>query len=117
MDIKKISRSIAVAAVFGAALYVVVYLLAMNSDGFKFIEQKIRNSQIVNEQVGAIHTVRPSLLGPYDQKTVGSDEWVSMSITVTGAVKAIELDVRAKKVDGNWVVEATKQGNQTLSLN
>lgn len=117
MNVKKISRTIAIAALFGAALYAVVYLLAINSDGFKFIEQKIRNSQIVKEQVGIIRKVRPSLLGPYDQKTVGSDEWVSINITVTGTVKSIELDVRAKKTADAWVLEAAKQGEQSLNLN
>ena len=117
MYIKKISRTIAIAALFGAALYVIVYLLAINSDGFKFIEQKIMNSQLVKEQVGIIKKVRPSLLGPYDQKSLGEDEWVSMNITVTGTSKAIELDVKAKKTAGVWVLETAKQGSQSLNLN
>ncbi len=117
MDIKKISRTIATAALFGAALYVIVYLLAINSDGFKFIEQKIMNSQLVKEQVGIIKKIRPSLLGPYDQKSVGEDEWVSMKITITGISKAIELDVKAKKTAGVWVLETATQGSQSLNLN
>lgn len=117
MDTKKISRTIAVAAFFGLALYAMVYLMASRSDGFEFIEQKIRASEVVKEQVGDIKKVRPSLLGPYDQKTVGSDEWVSMNISVTGTTKEIELDVKAKKTNGVWVLEEAKKGPLSLNLN
>jgi hypothetical protein len=77
---KKISQIIALAAFFGVALYAVVYLMASHSAAFEFIEQKIKNSQAIKTQVGDIKEIRPSLLGSYDQKTVGSDEWVSMTI-------------------------------------
>jgi hypothetical protein len=117
MDIKKISRTIAMAAFFGATLYAIVYLLAINSDGFEFMEQKIRTSEVVKEQVGDIKKVRPSLLGPYDQKTVGSEEWVSMTIGVSGTAKAIELDVKAKKTNDVWVLVTVKKGDQSLNLN
>jgi hypothetical protein len=117
MDAKKIGRTIAIAAFFGIALYAIVYLMASNSDGFEFIEQKIRTSEVVKEQVGDIKKVRPSLLGPYDQKTVGSDEWVSMTISVSGTEKAIELDVKAKKTNGVWVLVTAKKGDQSLNLN
>jgi len=117
MDVKKLGRTIAIAAFFGIALYAIVYLMASNSDGFEFIEQKIRTSEVVKEQVGNIKKVRPSLLGPYDQKTVGSDEWVSMTICVTGTGKAIELDVKAKKTNGVWVLVTAENGDQSLNLN
>jgi len=105
---KKIGRTIAIATLFGVALYSAIYFIASHSEAFEFIEQKIKNSQAIKTQVGDIKEIRPSLFGFYDQKTVGSDEWVSMSVHVTGVVRAIELDVKAKKINGTWVLETAE---------
>lgn len=102
---KKFAQVFALAALFGTALYVVVYFMAGHSDAFEFIEQEIRSSRAIKSQVGEIIEVRPSVLGSYDQKTVGSDERVSMTIHVTGSVRAIELGVKASRTDGTWVLE------------
>lgn len=113
---KKIARGIALAAFFGAALYAIVYFMASHSDAFEFAEQKIRNSQAVKAQVGDIKKIRPALLGPYDQKTVNSDEWVSMTIDVSGVTKSIELDVKMKKTNGVWVVEDAQNKGSRFNL-
>ncbi len=105
---KKIGQTIAIATLFGVALYAAVYFMASHSEAFEFIEQKIRNSQAIKTQVGDIKEIRPSLFGSYDQKTVGSDEWVSMTVHVTGVVRTIELDVKAKKTNGTWVLETAE---------
>jgi hypothetical protein len=102
---KKFAQAIALAALFGTALYVVVYFMAGHGEAFEFIEQQIRSSRAIRSQVGEIKEIRPSVLGSYDHKTVGSDERVSMTIHVTGAVRAIELDVKASRTDGTWVLE------------
>lgn len=102
---KKFAQWIALAALFGAVLYAVVYFMAGRSEAFEFIEQQIRSSQAIKAQVGEIKEVRPSVLGSYDQKTVGSNERVSMTIQVIGAVKAIELDVKVSRTDDIWVME------------
>lgn len=117
MDAKKIGRTIALAALFGTALYAIVYFMASHSEGFEFAEQKIRNSPAVKAQVGEIRKVRPALLGPYDQKTVDSDEWVSMALDVSGSLKSIELDVKMKKTNGAWAIESAKSNGQNVSLN
>lgn len=117
IDAKKVGRSIALAAFFGVALYAIVYFMASHSEGFDFVEQKIRNSPAVKAQVGEIRKVRPALLGPYDQKTVNSDEWVSMALDVSGSLKSIELDVKIKKANGVWSIESAKSNGQNVSLN
>ena len=113
---KKIGRAIALAVLFGVVLYAIVYFMASHSEAFEFVEKKIRNSQAVKAQVGEIKEIRPALLGPYDQKTVNSDEWVSMVIDVSGTAKSIELDVRMKKTNGIWAVESAKRDGQNFSV-
>ena len=117
IDAKRIGRTIAFAALFGAALYAIVYFMASHSEGFEFVEQKIRNSPAVKTQVGEIRKVRPALLGSYDQKTVNSEEWVSMTLDVSGSLKSIELDVKMKKKNGVWAIESAKSNGQNVSLN
>lgn len=114
---KKIGRAIALAILFGAALYAVVYWMASHSEAFEFAEQKIRSSSAVKTQVGEIERVHVALLGSYDQKTVNSEEWVSMVIDVDGITKSIELDVRMKKTNGVWAIEAAKSNGQNFNLN
>ena len=113
---KKIGRAIALAVLCGVVLYAIVYFMASHSEAFEFVEKKIRNSQAVKARVGEIKKIRPALLGPYDQKTVNSDEWVSMAINVSGAAKSIELDVRMKKTNGIWAVESAKRDGQNFSV-
>src|SRR5688572_8381722 len=95
--VRKIGRAVALATFFGAALYSVVYFMASHSEAFEFAEQKIKNSPAIKAQVGGIKEVRLALLGPYDQKTVNSDKWVSMAIDVSGTAMSIELDLKMKK--------------------
>lgn len=108
---KIIGKIILLAALFGALLYAVVYFMASHSDGFEFAEKTIRNSHMIKLQVGEIKRVQPDAFGSYDEKTVGSDEWVTMDIKVEGTTKTIVLSVRAKKANGTWMIEqATTEG-------
>ena len=93
ITVRKIGRAVILAVLFGVSLYAIVYFMASHSEAFGFAEQKIRSSPAIKAQVGDIKKVRPALLGPYDQKTVNSDEWVSMAIDVFGTVRSIELDL------------------------
>lgn len=70
----------------------------------------------VKEQLGDIKSVRPAVLGPYAQKTVNSDEWVSMAIDVSGTGNHIELDVVMKKTNGAWTVERAKGNGRNFNL-
>ena len=114
---RKVVQWVVLAAVFGVALYAIVYFMASRSEAFRFIEQQISNSQAIKTQVGEIKEIRPSLLGSYDHKTVGSDEWVSMTLDVAGATRTIELGVKAKKVNGTWTLENVSQGGRPVEVN
>jgi hypothetical protein len=109
--------ALSLAVIFGLALYIGVYFVATHSDGFEFIEERVRSSQAIRGQVGDIKEVRPSLLGSYDHKTVNADEWVSMTIDVIGSLKHIEIDVKAKKTNGAWKIESAQLGEQAVEVN
>ncbi|MDB5840066.1 MAG: hypothetical protein JWQ23_2018 [Herminiimonas sp.] len=112
-----IRKTIAIAAIFGMTLYALVYFMAIRSDAFKFIVQEIGNSQTIRTQVGDIKKIRPSFLGVFDRKTADSDEWVSMMVDVSGQKTTLELQVKAKKENGAWLLQSVKSGDQKLDLN
>jgi hypothetical protein len=111
---RKLGKMVSLAAFFGLALYASVYFMAGHSDAFKFIEQRIRNSEAVKAQVGDIKSIRPSLFGTFDHKTVDSDEWVSMTLDVTGTERSIEVVVQAKKAYGSWTLDKVESSGQKI---
>ncbi len=113
---KKIGKIVLLAALFGALLYVVVYFMASHSDGFEFAEKTIRNSHTIKLQVGEIKSVHPDSFGAYDEKTVGSDEWVTMDIKIEGTTKSIVLSVREKKTNGTWMIEQSTIEGKPVTL-
>ena len=116
-DVKRVAKFLGLSLVLGTILYASVYFIAWHSDGFKFIEQRIKNSQEIKSQVGNIKQIRPSLLGPYHSKSIDSDEWVSITISVVGVERSIELEVKAMKVNDLWTLESVKHGEKIISLN
>jgi hypothetical protein len=114
--LKKVGRAAALAALFGAVLYSAVYFMASHSDAFEFAEQKIRNSNAVKALVGDIKKIRPALLGPFDQRSVNSDEWISMAIKVSGVTKSIEIGLKMKKTNGVWVIEDAINNGSSFNL-
>lgn len=117
MNAKRFVSMIALAGLFGALLYAIVYFMASQSEGFKFAEQKIRSSPAIRAHFGEIGKVRPVLLGPYDQKTVDSDQWMSVAIDVSGSLTSIQLAVRMRKTNGTWTIESAKNEGRNVSLN
>ena len=113
---KKIGMLIVMLVLFGVALYSIVYFMASHSDAFKFVEQKVKNSEVIKAQVGLVKNVRPSLLGSFDQKTVGSDEWASMKVNVAGELRTMEIEVKAKKANNNWTLESVRSGERNFDL-
>lgn len=116
MFTKRIGRAVVLAVLFGIVLYAIVYFMASNSEAFEFAERKIRSSSAVKERLWDIKSVRPAVLGPYAQKTVNSDKWVSMAIYISGTGKSIELEVKMKKVNGAWMVERAESDGRGFNL-
>jgi hypothetical protein len=114
---KKIGIGILIAVVFGALLYVAVYLMASHSDAFKLVEQTLRNSQALQSQVGHVERVRLVPFGSYDEKTAGDNGWATMTVEVTGTTKTATLDVKAKKTSGTWAIEQASLDGKPLALN
>ncbi len=96
------------AVVFGSLLYGALYFKTGHSEAFKFAEQQIRASPEIQAKVGNIVEVRPSLLGPYDQQHVNSDEWVSMRVDVVGTSGRVGISVKVNRKNGVWTVESLK---------
>lgn len=116
ISFKRIGRAVGLAAVFGAALYCVVYVMASRGEAFEFVELKIMNSEAVKMQAGEIKGVSLNLFGPYHQRTVGSDEWVSMAVDVTGSTKNLTLDVKVVKANGVWTFESATSGEKQVDV-
>lgn len=117
MTIKKVSKWIVLAALFGAMLYVTVYFMASHGDAFIFAEQAIKNSQILQSQIGRIERVRLSPFGSYKEKYVDADKWVTMTVEVTGTVKTIILNMKMKKTSSGWMIEQALIDGNPLVLN
>ena len=112
--ISKNRKILLFAALFGAALYTTVYVMASRGDAFKFVEQKIKSSSVIESEIGAVEGVH---LGSYEDINAGSDVWATMSVEVSGANKPIVLDIKAKKTNGTWVIEQATNNGIPIELN
>ena len=108
---KKIGKILFFGALLGLVFYATVYLLASRGDAFKFVEQRIKSSHLIESEVGKIESVRLSPFGAYEDKSAGMDEWATMTVEISGAIKTVVLEVKTKKTNGAWAIdEATKDG-------
>jgi hypothetical protein len=114
---KKTGIGILIAAIFGALLYVTAYFLASHGDAFKLVEQTLKNSQVLQSQVGHVERVRLVPFGSYDEKTAGDNGWATMTVDVTGTTKTLTLDVKAKKTSGIWAIEQASTDGKPMVLN
>ena len=97
--------------------YVGIYFLGAQSDGYKFLDQTIRSAPNIRERVGNVQNVRLSFFGGYRDKTVGSKEWLTMTLNVRGQKGAATVVADAKKVDGAWSVTNASIDGSPVSLN
>ncbi len=102
---RKAFKFVLTGLLFGLVLYAAVYFMASRGDAFKYVDKKIRTSAVIESKLGHIKGVRLDPLGGYEEKSVGSDEWVTMRVEVTGAKAMMALDVKAKKTNGDWAIE------------
>jgi hypothetical protein len=114
----KISKSkIILAAFLGVLLYVAVYFMASHGEAFEFAEHAIRNSQSLHSQVGKIESVRIPLFAAYKEKSFNAETWVTMTVEIVGSVKTIELQMRMKKINGDWMIEQASIDGNSVALN
>ena len=97
--------------------YIGIYLWGAQSDGYKFLAQTIRSAPSVHERMGDVQAVRLSFFGGYRDKTVGSNEWLTMTLRVRGQKGAGIVVAEAKRVNGMWSVTKASIDGDPVSLN
>lgn len=113
---RKAVKFILLGLLLGALLYAAIYFMASRGDAFMYVDQKIRISTVIESNVGQIKRIRLNPFGSYEEKSVGPDEWVTMSVEVTGTKTTMALDVKVKKVNGNWAIEQVINQGSPLAL-
>jgi hypothetical protein len=112
----KVRAGLFLAALFGVVLFAFVYFLGSHGEAFEFVEQKIKNSHMIESQIGKIKRIRLDPFGRYEEKSTDSDERVRMTVEVIGAAKTIVLEIKAKKTNGTWEIEQALDGGIRLPL-
>ena len=113
---QKTIKSILLGLLFGVLLYSAIYFKASRGDAFMYVDQKIRSSVAIESKVGRIERVRLDFFGFYEEKNVGSDEWVTMSIKVIGTRTTMVLDVKLKKTNEIWSIDQVSSQGSLLAL-
>jgi Cytochrome oxidase complex assembly protein 1 len=105
-----------VAAFSSAILYVAIHVTGAHSEGYKFLDQAIRSSTTIREQIGDVKTVELSFLGEYRFKYVGDNQWVTMKLNVRGQKGDGTVAASAKKISGAWSVTDASMDGRPLAL-
>jgi hypothetical protein len=101
-----------IAVVAGVIFYGALYLSGAHGEGFKFLDQAIRTAPSIRDRVGDVQTVSPSFLHGFRDRTVGEDEWLKMTLDVTGQKGSGTVVANAKKINGVWsVTDASMDGS------
>jgi hypothetical protein len=109
-----------VAAAF-VAFYVGLYFCGMHSEGYRFLDQAVRNSPAIKTRVGDVQRVRLSFPGGYSEKFVNSEsrqfKTVAMTLNVVGSKRALDVKAIAKEIDGTWTVFDASIDGRRINLN
>ena len=92
------------------------YLRETHSGGYRFIENRIEHSRTLQSQIGPVLRVHLSPFASYHYRTAGSDEWLTISLEVTGALERVTLDIKAKKISGVWQIEQASIEGRPIAL-
>jgi hypothetical protein len=114
---KKQSRWLLLAVALGVVLWITGFFWGSHSEGFHFIEGKIRQSQEIQRRVGNVREVRLPVFGLYREKFVGSDKWVKMIVDVQGDKGAVTINAALEKKNDVWTITESSIGAQHLDLN
>lgn len=114
---KKPSRWILVAIAFGIVMWATAVYWGSHSEGFQFVEGKVRASREIQNRVGNVRKVSLPVFGQYREKFVNSDRWVKMMVDVEGDKGAVTVSTALQKKNGVWTITESSIGTQHVDLN
>lgn len=110
------SRRILLAVALGAVMWAAVLFWGSHSEGFHFLEGKIRTSQEIQSRVGIVQRVKLPVFGRFREKFVGSDKWVWMTVDVTGDKGTVTMRTALQKKNSVWKITESYIGDQKIDL-
>jgi hypothetical protein len=114
-------RWILIALAAAVVFYVGLYLWGTHSEGYRFLDQVVRESPEIRQRVGDVKTVRMSFLNGYREKFVNSESTTSKTVTMTlnvvGSKKSLNVKAVAKETNGTWKVSEASIDGELVKLN
>ncbi|HEV7611865.1 MAG TPA: hypothetical protein VGO37_08330 [Steroidobacteraceae bacterium] len=109
-------RWVLLAGVLGVVMWAIAVFWGMHSEGFHFVEGKIRASQEIQNRVGIVQNITLPVSGKYREKFVGSDKWVWMTVDVAGDKGTVTLRTALQKENNIWRITQSSIGDQKIDL-
>jgi hypothetical protein len=97
-------------------MWAVAFFWGSHSEGFHFLEGKIRTSREIQSRVGIVQRVTLPVFGRFREKSVGSDKWVRMTVDVTGDKGAVTIRTVLQKENSVWKITKSSIGDQKIDL-
>jgi hypothetical protein len=110
------TRRVLLAVTLGVAMWAIAVYWGSHSEGFLFLEGKIRTSQAIQSRVGIVRKVTLPMFGQFREKFVGSDKWVWMIVDVTGDKGAVRIRTALQKKNDIWKITESSIENQKIVL-
>jgi hypothetical protein len=115
--VTKPSRWILTVILLASAMWVTAIYWGSHSEGFRFLEAKIRVSREIQGLVGNVRKVTLPALGQYREKFVNSDRWVKMTVDVEGDKGTVTVNTILQKENGVWRITESSIGSRPVDLN
>jgi hypothetical protein len=109
-------RWVSLAVILGVAMWAIAVFWGSQSEGFHFVEGKIRASQEIRSRVGIVQKITLPVFGKYREKFVGSDKWVWMTVDVAGDKGTVTLRTALQKENNIWKITQSSIGDRTIDL-
>jgi len=113
----KRSRWILAAVSFVIVMWAAAVYWGSHSEGFQFVEGKVRASREIRSRVGNVRKVTLPVFGLYREKFVGSDKWAEMMVDVEGDRDTLRVQTALQKKNGVWTITESSIGSQQVNLN
>jgi hypothetical protein len=89
---------------------------AVHSEGYAFLVQSMKESPAIRQRVGDVREVGINTFGGFREKFVGSSEWTTITLDVTGSKGVVTVKASAQKHNGVWVVSDATIDGQRIEL-